>query len=123
MDAQSQRQIDELGRLTTKQLQKRFGELFGYEARSNHKKYLFRRIAWRLQALAEGDLSERAKKRALALANDVDLRIRAPKGFFKGCPEREATGRTTPSNDDRLPMPRNVAHSRVLRRNNRRQGA
>ena len=52
MGAELKRQIDELGRLTTKQLKERFYELFGYETRSNHKMYLFRRIAWRLQALA-----------------------------------------------------------------------
>src|SRR5262249_10941538 len=36
-------------------------------------------IAWRLQAIAEGDLSERARQRAAALANDADLRLSPPK--------------------------------------------
>lgn len=36
--------------------------------------HLFRRIAWRLQALAEGDLSERARTRAHQIARDADLR-------------------------------------------------
>jgi hypothetical protein len=35
-----------------------------------------RRIAWRLHANAEGDLSERARQRALA--QETELRIRAP---------------------------------------------
>src|SRR5262249_21163894 len=35
-------------------------------------------IAWRLQALAEGDLSERARRRAEELARDADLRLTAP---------------------------------------------
>jgi hypothetical protein len=99
------KQIDELGGLTAKQLRERFEELFGYETRSSHKKYLFRRIAWRLQALADGELSERARKRALALANDADLRIRAPQRFFERDPEREATGRSVPAGDERLPLP------------------
>jgi hypothetical protein len=43
---------------------------------------LFRRIARRIQALAEGGLSERARRRALEIANDADLRIRAPKTKF-----------------------------------------
>ena len=42
-----------------------------------------RRIAWRLQANAEGDLSERARQRALLVAEDADLRIRAPQSFLK----------------------------------------
>ena len=47
-----------------------------------HKQFLFRRIAWRIQAIAEGGLSERARRRALEIANDADLRIRAPKTTF-----------------------------------------
>ena len=42
-----------------------------------------RRVAWRLQALAEGDLTERARERALMLAADADLRLRAPRQFWR----------------------------------------
>jgi hypothetical protein len=34
----------------------------------------------RIQAVAEGDLSERARQRALSLVRDADLRLRAPQG-------------------------------------------
>jgi Protein of unknown function (DUF2924) len=40
---------------------------------------LVKRIAWRLQVLAEGDLSQRARQRAAELANDADLRLLPPK--------------------------------------------
>jgi hypothetical protein len=40
-------------------------------------------------AVAEGDLSERARRRALEIASDADLRIRAPKHFDPECPRRE----------------------------------
>ena len=40
------------------------------------------RIAWRLQALAEGDLSERARTRARELANDADLRVQPSNAFL-----------------------------------------
>jgi hypothetical protein len=46
-----------------------------------NRQFLFRRIAWRMQALAEGDLSERARNRALLLARDADLRIRPSREF------------------------------------------
>ena len=105
MDEKVRNEIEELHSLSTKRLQHRFAELFGYGSRSNHRQYLFRRIAWRLQALAEGDLSERARARALEIANDADLRIRAPKSFLDAAPEREEHIRITPSEDDRLPMP------------------
>jgi hypothetical protein len=35
-----------------------------------------KRIAWRIQELAEGGLSEREKKRAAEWANDSDPRLR-----------------------------------------------
>src|SRR5713101_7115525 len=72
-------EIDDLGRRTVAQLQIRYLEVFGEPSRSNHKQFLIRRIAWRLQAVAEGDLSERARERALSLAQDADLRLRAPR--------------------------------------------
>ena len=43
----------------------KYREVFGEETRSNHKQFLFRRIAWRIQANAWGGLSERARRRAL----------------------------------------------------------
>jgi hypothetical protein len=77
-----QNQIDELTRMTVGQLKQKYLEIFGEESRSNHKQFLFRRIAWRIQAIAEGGLSERARRRALEIANDADLRIRAPRTMF-----------------------------------------
>jgi hypothetical protein len=76
------KEIDELSRMTVAQLRQRYIEAFGEESQSNHKQFLFRRIAWRIQALAEGGLSERAHRRALEIANDADLRIRAPRTKF-----------------------------------------
>ena len=72
--------IDHLRHKTVAELKVRYLEVFGDSSRSNHKQFLVRRIAWRLQALAEGDLSERAHERALSLARDADLRLRAPRG-------------------------------------------
>src|SRR6266852_2266013 len=86
MDAQKQQQrasnppdIAALGRQTVAQLKAKYRDLFGQESRSNHKQFLMRRVAWRLQAIAEGDLSGRARQRALTLALDADLRLTAPR--------------------------------------------
>jgi hypothetical protein len=76
------KEIDELSKMTVGQLRGKYLEVFGEESHSNHKQFLFRRIAWRIQALAEGGLSERARRRALEIANDADLRIRAPRTSF-----------------------------------------
>jgi hypothetical protein len=47
-------------KMTTSELVKRYAELTGQLARTRHRAYVIRKIAWRLQAKAEGDLSERA---------------------------------------------------------------
>ena len=80
-NASIRREIDHLRHKTVAELKVRYLELFGEGSRSNHKQFLIRRIAWRLQALAEGDLSERARERALSLARDADLRLSAPQGL------------------------------------------
>jgi hypothetical protein len=75
-------QIESLGKLKTKDLKARYRDLFGEESPSSNRAHLFRRIAWRLQANAEGDLSERVRERASELAKDADLRLRAPRTFW-----------------------------------------
>ena len=82
MDRALAMEIEGLRKLKTKALKARYRELFGEESRSSNHAHLFRRIAWRLQARAEGDLSERARKRMLELADDDELRLRAPRSFW-----------------------------------------
>lgn len=100
-------EIDDLRRMTVAQLQEKHLELFGEEVRSKHKAALFKRIAWRLQTLAEGGLSERARRRAMELANDADLRIRPPKDVLGDKPSSKNGHLATASvgSDPRLPLP------------------
>ena len=65
----------QLHRLTTAQLRQRYLDIVGEAAHSHNKTWLLKRIAWRLQTLAEGDLSDRARQRAAELARDADLRL------------------------------------------------
>src|SRR5260370_10038186 len=71
-------QLAALQRLTTPQLRTRYADLFGEHTPANNRTWLLKRIAWRLQAQAEGGLSERARQRAAELANDADLRMNPP---------------------------------------------
>jgi hypothetical protein len=88
------------------QLCERYAELFGESSRTRHKAYLIRRIAWRLQAVAEGDLSERARRRAEELANDAEVRVTPPRGFHARLqPGGASTKPTIESTDPRLPSP------------------
>ena len=51
-------EIRELREMTVPELRTRYREVFGEETRSHHKQQLFRKIAWRIQALEEGGLDE-----------------------------------------------------------------
>jgi hypothetical protein len=97
MDTAVLREIEGLRRASMADLRKKYQEVFQEETRCRHREHLFRRIAWRLQALAEGDLSERARGRAHQIAQDFDLRVIAPRDFFTVGHEREQ--------DRRLPLP------------------
>jgi hypothetical protein len=93
-----------LSRTTVRELQQRFAEVFGEQPRGRHKDWLVKKIIWRLQTLAEGDLTERARRRAGELANDADLRVTAPRRI----PTNRKNIAETPvsfSTDRRLPMP------------------
>jgi hypothetical protein len=103
------REVAALQRLTVKQLQARYLEVFGEQTRSGNKDFLWKRIIWRMQANAEGDLCERARRRAEELANDADLRIRRPPDRPQASPAA-VRQTTTVSFRDRagLPMPGTV---------------
>src|SRR5256885_9337932 len=96
-----------LQRLTMPELRARFAELFGETTAAKNRTWLLRRVAWRLQSLAEGDLSERARQRAAELANDADLRITVPrvKEPVPTAVAGEQPAAPAGSADSRLPMP------------------
>jgi hypothetical protein len=104
MNQEVHQEIEALRRQKTKELKHRYRELFGEESRSSNHAHLFRRIAWRLQALAEGDLSQRARDRAKDLAADVDLRLRPSRKFWRELAEADADRQSRRARrDPRLP--------------------
>src|SRR5881628_1549151 len=103
MDDAVRTEIEALRKLTTRVLKDRYRNLFGESSPSSNRDHLFRRIAWRLQARAEGGLSDRARKRALQLAEDCDIRLRAPRGFWKELEQGKVRTETKPVRDPRLP--------------------
>jgi hypothetical protein len=95
-----------LPRLTTSALRARYVEVFGEQPATWNRVWMLKRLAWRLQALAEGGLSERARRRAEELANDADLRLNAPKVKDAEAPAERIATKTLPAKaDDRLPPP------------------
>jgi hypothetical protein len=79
MDPSVATAIAELDTMSVGQLCRRFVEITGEPTTSRHKRWLVRRIAWRIQANAEGGLSERALKRAEELARDAEIRLTMPR--------------------------------------------
>jgi hypothetical protein len=98
------KEVAALRKMTMKQLRERYAEVFGDATNANNKAWLLKRIAWRLQANSEGDLTERAKRRAAELANDADLRLSPPKAL----PEPRDHTIAFDNNDGRLPPPGSV---------------
>lgn len=84
MNGEVSRQVAALEQMSVGQLRESYAEVFGEAARSGNRQWLLRRVAWRIQALAEGDLASRAiehaRRRAGELACDADLRLRPPQG-------------------------------------------
>jgi len=105
-----------LEQMTVPQLKQRYARVYGEETRTHHKVLLIKRIFWRMQAMREGDLSERARQQARELANDADLRRGPPHVPTLDGPTPRANGERVvrvalPAGDDaRLPVPGSVFH-------------
>lgn len=105
-----QEELAALEDMTTRELRERYEEVFGEAARSSNRRWLQRRVAWRIQMLAEGDLAartvDRVRDKALALARDADLRVRPPIGpVDESGPERMISGPLPAGRDERVPPP------------------
>src|SRR3954451_6504833 len=90
--------------MTPAQLRDKYLEVFGEPTRSGNRDFLFKRLGWRLQSLAEGTLSERARRRAEELARDADLRTTLP----RPPKQADATAKTITA-----VAPKTTAHDRL----------
>ena len=100
--------VKQLQRMAVGELRKKWEEVFGEPCRSNNKDYLWKRIAWRIQANAEGGLSDECRKRADELYREADIRLRPPKGAYDAKARKPAVQKVTApefgrKRDPRLP--------------------
>jgi hypothetical protein len=100
-------QIQALRGMKVAELRVKWRELFGEESRSGNRDFLWRRLAWRVQELAYGGLSERAKARMEELSNKVDIRFLPPPGWKQAIESAlpAVPAKPGPVRDTRLPKP------------------
>jgi hypothetical protein len=77
-------QLAALREMTVGQLCERYREVFGEPTRSRNKDRLRKKIAWRIQELAEGGLSNHAQARIAELAPNAPVRWRSSSGGGPG---------------------------------------
>jgi hypothetical protein len=99
------KEIIQLQKLTVPELRRRYTEVCGEDITSRNRNHLIRRIIWQMQVQEEGGLSERARRRALELAINSDVRLTAPKTYpaENGGITKEMLAPVF--KDERLPMP------------------
>jgi Protein of unknown function (DUF2924) len=90
-----------LSRMTGAELAEKYLLLFGKPARTHNKDFLRKRLAWRIQELAEGGLSERALARKEELGSDDLPSWRSPARAERATSPRAHHGGA--ARDPRLP--------------------
>ena len=98
------KEVAKLEGMKVAELRVRYAQVFDEETRVGNKSWLVKRIIWRMQALAEGNLSERARRRAVELANDADLRLLPPRSA-QAIPAGKVSSAKVDGPDPRLPVP------------------
>jgi hypothetical protein len=99
------REVATLAVMKVNDLRAKYAQVFREETRVGNKAWLVKRIIWRLQALAEGDLSERARRRAAELAQDADLRLSPPRQKQITSASIQKNGKARALANGHLPLP------------------
>jgi Fe-S oxidoreductase len=101
MQINVEQEIAKMRAMPVTQLHDRYAEVCGEQVRSRNRAYLIRRIAWKMQARAEGGLTDRALRRAEELADESEVRLTAPK--TAGPPTALTTVVVPVASDTRIP--------------------
>jgi len=116
------RKIQLLRGMSVGELREEWERLYGEPTRSRNKDFLFRRLAWRVQELSHGGLSDSARTRIDVLAPEGFQRARTPSVAALDA-DHDAAKREpkkiTPIRDARRPTPGTVLtrvyHGREIR--------
>ncbi|HBJ38218.1 MAG TPA: DUF2924 domain-containing protein [Planctomycetaceae bacterium] len=101
------KEVATLRHMTVSELCDRYNEVFGEDTNARNKQWLIKRIAWKVQANAEGDISERARRLAHQIAIETDIRTSLPRVNRPATTETLETASTmiSPPPDTRVPLP------------------
>jgi len=102
MESDVIRRIHRLRQMSVAQLQVEWLKLYGAATRSRNRAYLRKRLAWRVQELAHGGLSDHAKTRIEKLAADGFASARTPT-LATLAVDTETAQPPRPRRDPRLP--------------------
>lgn len=101
--------LDRLARMHPDELRRLHRTLFASDVAFGNLEQARRKISWRIQANSEGGLPESARRHALAIARETDLRLRARLGASpRGSLANAAVTSIVSDHDPRLPMPGSV---------------
>ena len=102
MSASIPERIAQFKAMTVSQLREEWVRYYGEETRTRNRDYLWKRLAWRIQELEFGGLSDAAKARIEEINRDNPwVRHQIPRGFAATL---ETVG-PAPRRDSRLPAP------------------
>ncbi len=96
--------VARLQEMSVSELREEWRKLYDEEPRSRHRVWLWKRLAWRIQELEYGGLSDRAKRRLEELMPTAELALRTPRDFMKGV----EPGLSRAVRDTRIPPPGTV---------------
>jgi hypothetical protein len=72
------KEVSTLRHMTVSEPRDRYNQVFGEDTNARNKQWLIKSIAWKVQANAEGDISERARRLAHQIAMETDIRTSLP---------------------------------------------
>ncbi len=107
-DASIGRDVRRLRGMTVGELREEWFRLYGEPTRSRNRDYLWKRLAWRVQELALGGLSDRARARIDELAPAGFERARTPAMNLPVDVDPPSPAARHPRRDPRLPVPGSV---------------
>ena len=97
--------IRALQQISVHELQKEYCRVFGEKTTATHKGFLLKKIAWKIQELEFGGITEEVKEKALAIVENLGLTGRIPSIKLK---KKRKIITQSSFQDKRLPLPGTV---------------